>query len=211
MRVKGLLKMKKVNLYKSGEEKFGYITSNLYFIFQNKITKINSFYKFVESDLYKRKFKTLIDIGCGTGNIINDLALKNKNLNLFGIDPSLYMIEIANKNKQKNTTFNVGSSTYIPFKIKFDIIISALSMHHWNDKVGSLIYLSDHLNKNGEIIIYEFLKTKGKGITEKIEYFLAKKHMVYKSDLINYGNKANLNIKNIKIKHNFIRVIYTKK
>lgn len=119
------------------------------------------------------------------------------------------MVKIANNRFKGNPNVNlaVGSSTYVPFDKKFDIIISSLSMHHWNDKKGSLKYLSKFLAEGGEIDIYEFLLSKGKSLSEHFEYCVAKSHMVSKQQLEQYGEEAGLKAQ-IKVNGNFIKATY---
>lgn len=199
--------------YKEGEEKFGYLSSRFYDKFIPYSKKMNKFYSFVLNDLLNDNFDNFLDVGCGNGIIIRDLA-ENKRNNLYGIDPSPYMVKIADKNlnkfKDSNIRFELGSSRYVPFDIKFDLIISSLSMHHWSDKEASISYLTTKLNQGGKINIYEFLKFKPKSIVDRIEYTTAKSHMVMESDLISISDKLNLNI-NIKKEGNFIRAQYSLK
>ena len=49
---------------------------------------------------YSKNPKNLLDIGCGTGMYSNLLSLKN-NINVTGLDKSLYMINEAKKKKYK--------------------------------------------------------------------------------------------------------------
>ncbi len=66
------------------------------------ITKINKSLNLKTSD-------NLLDIGCGNGALTN--LLKNKVSSIKGIDPSQYMIEIANKNFSSDSiTFLVASA-----------------------------------------------------------------------------------------------------
>jgi len=199
--------------YKDDEEKFGYISSSFYDKFISYSKKMDKFYSFVLNDLLNDNFNNILDVGCGNGIIIKGLA-ENKRNNLYGIDPSPYMVKIADKNlkkfKDSNIRFQVGSSRYVPFDIKFDVIMSSLSMHHWSDKESSIDYLTTKLNKGGKINIYEFLRFKPKSIIDRIEYATAKSHMVVESDLIKVSDKLNLNI-NIKKDGNFIRAQYSLK
>ena len=195
------------NYYKEGEEKFGFLSSELYLLAE-KVPSMSRFYRFVERDLSNKKFQSLLDVGFGVGSVIYQLS-KSRKFNIYGVDPSKYMVKIANNRFKGNPNVNlaVGSSTYVPFDKKFDIIISSLSMHHWNDKKGSLKYLSKFLAEGGEIDIYEFLLSKGKSLSEHFEYYVAKSHMVSKQQLEQYGEEAGLKAQ-IKVNGNFIKATY---
>ena len=77
----------------------------------------------------------LLDVGCGTGAFLKQLAKKNKNLNLqvFGIDESSGMIKRALKKKIPNANFQVAKAEDIPFPSEyFDSITCVDSLYHLN-------------------------------------------------------------------------------
>jgi len=55
----------------------------------------------------------ILDIGCGTGISLEPLL--NKGLNLTGIDPSLYMLDIASKKFGDKVALHRGSAEDLPF------------------------------------------------------------------------------------------------
>jgi ubiquinone/menaquinone biosynthesis C-methylase UbiE len=150
--------------YLDGEERFGFFTSFLYFI-AIKIPIFQNLYNFVEQDMLRSHAKVVLDIGTGPGDIALFLAESGFD-RVYGIDPSKDMIRIAKlrARKSNNLKFALGSSRRIPFKIKFDVIYTALSFHHWEEKRESLKYLSKFLVNGGEIRIYEYNAHKIRGI-----------------------------------------------
>jgi ubiquinone/menaquinone biosynthesis C-methylase UbiE len=72
----------------------------------------------------------LLDIGCGTGHIIHELASCRSNVFFVGIDISEAMIEIARSNNLSslNVLFNIGDGLQLPFTAcSFDIVINRLA------------------------------------------------------------------------------------
>jgi ubiquinone/menaquinone biosynthesis C-methylase UbiE len=72
----------------------------------------------------------LLDIGCGTGHILQELATCRGNASLIGLDISPAMIEIARSNNLSlpNVLFNIGDGLQLPFSAcSFDIVINRLA------------------------------------------------------------------------------------
>jgi len=81
--------------------------------------------------LKDKEYKNLLDIGCGTGYLI-DMLSKNHKAEYTGLDLSPEMIKEANKKKIKNATFIEGISDDLPFEDKsFDIVTCSQSFHHY--------------------------------------------------------------------------------
>lgn len=72
----------------------------------------------------------LLDIGCGTGHIIQKLASCRGNVFLIGLDISPAMIQIAGKDNllPVNMVFTLGDGMQLPFSdCSFDIVINRLA------------------------------------------------------------------------------------
>ena len=105
--------------------------------------------------LKDKEYTKLLDIGCGTGYLIDMLA-KVHDAEYTGVDLSPEMIKQANNKKIKNAKFVECRSDEIPFDDNtFDIITCSQSFHHYPDtdkamqeakrvlKPGGLYILSD--------------------------------------------------------------------
>jgi ubiquinone/menaquinone biosynthesis C-methylase UbiE len=70
------------------------------------------------------KDSKILDLGCGTGAIVNDLSSKiGSNGLVVGIDSSITAIKIAKKqNSKKNVTFVNSDAETFHFKEKFDLV-----------------------------------------------------------------------------------------
>lgn len=69
----------------------------------------------------------VLDLGCGNGRFID--ALKNKDVDYFGIDISEKLIELA-KTKHPKAKFLVGDSLNLPFPANFFGAIFSISVLH---------------------------------------------------------------------------------
>jgi len=81
----------------------------------------------------------LVDVGCGSGNLIVQIAQKFKTIDLIGIDISDEILELAKQRVIKNKLnerikFEIGNVEKLLFKDNsIDFIISSLSLHHWTN------------------------------------------------------------------------------
>ncbi|MGC8479371.1 MAG: class I SAM-dependent methyltransferase [Candidatus Micrarchaeia archaeon] len=188
---------KRKNLYQKKDEKFGLIMSFLYSLLTNT-GSYKKFSKFVAKDIIENNptATKILDIGTGPGTIpieINKI-LKNKKNNkvqLYGIDPSIQMVNIANRKSKgmENTVFSLGSSTNVPFKMHFDVIFTSLSFHHWAKKEESIVYLKKLLNKSGKLIIYEYNKDLP-GLGKKF----VGSHSISKDQLVSIAKQCNMKL-----------------
>ena len=105
--------------------------------------------------LKDKEYEILLDIGCGTGYLIDMLA-KNYDAEFIGLDLSPEMIKQANSKNIKNAKFIECRSDEIPFEDNtFNAITCSQSFHHYPDtdkamqeakrvlKPGGLYILSD--------------------------------------------------------------------
>lgn len=110
---------------------------------------------------------SILDVGCGTGNLIGMIARLHPNILLFGVDPNENMIAVASAKRKRfrepgRINFAVGNSGSVPFDGHFDLILSTISFHHWKDKQGGLVYLSGRLSSNGTLAIFEDFAGNGR-------------------------------------------------
>ncbi len=151
-----------MDYYKKGEEKFGCISSRIY-AFGSKHS-MKDIYLFAAKDIKKFKPKNIIDIGAGPGDLAILLSKTFKNTNICCVDPSASMKSIAEKRFRKlgiqGIKYGLGSSRHIPFKGKFDVIVTTISFHHWKEKKDSIKYLLKKLAIGGRLIICEFYYDK---------------------------------------------------
>ncbi len=93
----------------------------------------------------------ILDLSCGTGNIIE--FLKNKNYDVFGLDISFNMLELV---KRKNIINNLVNGTFLnlPFKDdSFDVVLSTF------DSLNIVENLNELKNVFSEV--YRVLKNGG--------------------------------------------------
>ena len=124
---------------------------------KNYIRETNLIKKILKK--YFPNSKSLLDLGCGTGQYSN--LMTKLNLNVVGVDRSSSMLKIAKKKYKKNKKLSFVKSNIknITLKDKFDIISALfhiLSYQISNNEIDKFFSKShSHLKKNG-IIIFDF-------------------------------------------------------
>ena len=102
----------------------------------------------------------LIDAGCGSGNLIVQLAKEFPTLELIGVDISTEILERAKiraTHHERNIEFKEGSVENLPFPNQYaDFIISTLSLHHWINPDRAFQEIYRVLKKEGIALIFDF-------------------------------------------------------
>lgn len=112
----------------------------------------------------------VLDIGTGPGILLVELARRRPDLDLTGIDLSPDMVAKAGRNlapfgdRVRVRTANVTS---LPFPdASFDMVVSSLSMHHWDDPESAAPELERVLRPGGRIHIYDLRFTPFSALAE---------------------------------------------
>lgn len=117
------------------------------------------------AELILQKFpsqRLCLDLGCAVGTAAKELAKKFDLV--FGVDQSFSFIKEARKrNNAKNTEFLVANSSELPFKKKFDLIVS-FNLIDLVDPRKLLTNIHSLLANNGHLVLadpYDFRDEKG--------------------------------------------------
>lgn len=110
---------------------------------------------------------SVLDVGCGTGEVTLLAKTRAKNGKVFGIDPAPEMITVARKKaarKKLDIDFRVGVIESLPFPdSSIDVVTSSLMMHHLpgNLKRDGLAEIYRVLKPGGRLLIADFLRPTG--------------------------------------------------
>ncbi len=135
----------------------------------------------------------ILEIGCGTGTIIESLSNCLNNSKFYGIDIEPHFIQRAKNKKIQNAEFLVANATKIIFKANsFDTVILRDSLHEIREKDGkkgvflALKNIYYYLKEGGSLIIRDGLTPNQK----KIEFVLASRKMEHIFEkFIEYSNR----------------------
>lgn len=102
----------------------------------------------------------VLDVGTGPGVLLVELATRRPDLQLAGVDSSADMIAAATRNLEpfgERAGARVGDVTNLPFPDRsFDLIVSSLSLHHWDHPEAAVPELARLLRPGGQVYIYDF-------------------------------------------------------
>lgn len=106
----------------------------------------------------------LLDVGCGTGEILNRIAGKYQNVQLYGIDISPKMLQIAKKKDvmRNKIEYVWGDAENLPFdNDTFDILLTSESFHHYPNPRQAMREFSRVLKPEGKIILCDMYRPAG--------------------------------------------------
>lgn len=106
--------------------------------------------------------KTILDFGCGTGELIKRLLVANPDLaQVTGYDLTEEMLQQAQKKIQQfpeHISRKVKLQDHKDFETRFDIIVSTSVFHYLPQPHAELINLKSLLQKDGFLILLDYTK-----------------------------------------------------
>lgn len=102
---------------------------------------------------------SVLDVGCGGGQLLLELAKRHPQWRLTGLDLSPGQIARANKRAKAagaKINFVQGSALALPFAAdSFDAVISVASLKHWPDAARGLAEIYRVLKPGGRMWVFE--------------------------------------------------------
>lgn len=101
------------------------------------------------------------DLGCGPGHLVFELARNAPDLHVTGVDLSDEMLEQAEVYARRagigeRVAFRKGDVRDIPFSDNsLDLVMSTLSLHHWDEPVQVLNEIARVLRLGGSFLIFD--------------------------------------------------------
>src|SRR5512143_2026045 len=99
----------------------------------------------------------ILDVGCGTGAHLE--LYQRYGCNLYGIDLSPSMLEIARMRLGDSARLELGDATRMPYEDrKFDLVLCMLSLHEMREQTrsGVLTEMKRVLKEEGRILLIDF-------------------------------------------------------
>jgi demethylmenaquinone methyltransferase/2-methoxy-6-polyprenyl-1,4-benzoquinol methylase/phosphoethanolamine N-methyltransferase len=110
---------------------------------------------------------SVLDVGCGTGEVTLLAKTRAKEGKVYGIDPAPEMIAVARSKaarKKLDVDFRLGVIEALPFPdASLDVVTSSLMMHHLPEelKVRGLAEIYRVLKPGGRLLIADFMRPTG--------------------------------------------------
>jgi ubiquinone/menaquinone biosynthesis C-methylase UbiE len=105
--------------------------------------------------------RNAVDLGCGPGHLVVELAAAAPGLRVTGIDLSTPLLGEAQRRAIEaglahQVDFRTGDASAIPLgDASVDLVISTLSLHHWDDPVAVLDEVARILRPGGHFLIFD--------------------------------------------------------
>jgi ubiquinone/menaquinone biosynthesis C-methylase UbiE len=104
-----------------------------------------------------KKGMSILDVGCGTGTHLD--FYKRYNCNLYGIDTSPAMIEVAKQRLGKEANLYLGSASEMPYPDdSFDLVLSMLVLHEMDPptRFAVLDEIKRVMKYTGRLLLIDF-------------------------------------------------------
>lgn len=116
-------------------------------------------------------FTSILEVGCGTGEVLKDISNKFKEQNITAIDFTKKSLEIAKKNFSKNDRVHIKEVDILDNNLnkiigKFDFIHCQGVLHHLQDPEKGIANLKKCLNDNGILYIWVYFKEGRREISD---------------------------------------------
>ncbi len=109
------------------------------------------------AELETDPFDNVLDVGCGTGPVIELLAKKYPEKHFVGLDITPAMIEAARSKGLLNAEFVVGDAENLPFGDGgFDAVLCSNSFHHYPNPGAFLREAHRVLRPGGKLILRDY-------------------------------------------------------
>jgi len=97
-----------------------------------KYAPLRRSYQRIVTAALARPFQTWLDVGCGTGALLELGGQQNKDARLFGVDLSDQMIGVARSRLGERADVRVSDAEQLPFDDgRFDLVTCTFSFHHY--------------------------------------------------------------------------------
>jgi SAM-dependent methyltransferase len=103
---------------------------------------------------------TVVDVGCGTGRLVEMIRHRLPEAELVGIDPSDGMVSVARTRFAGvlGVRIEAGSARDLPLESgSADVVTTTLSFHHWDEPGDSLREVVRVLRPGGRLLLADVL------------------------------------------------------
>jgi ubiquinone/menaquinone biosynthesis C-methylase UbiE len=95
----------------------------------------------------------VLDVGCGTGRLLEKAGALWPAARLLGVDPAPGMVEAARR-RIPQATMDVAGAEALPFPdASVDLVVTCLSLHHWKARGQGLREVARVLRPGGQLCL----------------------------------------------------------
>lgn len=124
--------------------------------------------------LAKTRQGVAVDLGCGPGSLVKELALRFPQLLVIGLDISFPMTKLARERTTvENVAFVVADVHHLPFQThSVQMIVSQGAMHHWREIARALAEVKQVLAEKGFVYVNDLKRDTPDALVEEIAALL---------------------------------------
>ncbi len=101
--------------------------------------------------------ESLLDVGCGTGMLLETLSVSVPNAELAGADPSTEMLQMARKRLDETVLLEQSYAESLPFSdASFDVVVSSSAFHYFGEPLSALKEMARVLRPNGRLVVTDW-------------------------------------------------------
>ena len=99
----------------------------------------------------------VLDVGCGTGALLEQLRIAHPAARLAGVDPVPAMLQVARRRLPPTVELHEGWADRLPYVDEtFDVVVSCNMFHYIRQPIAALREMSRVLRGGGELIITDW-------------------------------------------------------
>jgi len=107
--------------------------------------------------LHLKPDQQLLDVGCGTGSLLERVINVFPGTHAVGMDPSLEMLDMARRKSLDGVDFMEGWAESMPFHDdSFDVVVSCNAFHYWRQPAMALDEIARVLRPEGKLLITDW-------------------------------------------------------
>lgn len=109
--------------------------------------------KIICEEIKKTQYKKILDLGCGSGELLEELKLNFPKKELYGSDVSNQALEILKKKKVARSTFLLDLEKDSEIKETFDAVICSEVIEHLKNWQNAIKVIGKATKKGGKAIV----------------------------------------------------------
>lgn len=99
----------------------------------------------------------ILDLGCGTGTLLQSLLPLVRDAKLVGLDPSAEMLSVARQKLPDSVELQRGNADSLPFSSEsFDLVISTNAFHYFRNPSQAIQEAKRILKPHGRLVITDW-------------------------------------------------------
>jgi ubiquinone/menaquinone biosynthesis C-methylase UbiE len=99
----------------------------------------------------------LLDVGCGTGELLRRLRVKYQDAVLAGLDPVAEMLEVARNKLTGKEDLRIGYADSLPWQSgTFDVVVSCNMFHYISHPIAALREMARLLRPGGSLVLTDW-------------------------------------------------------